>query len=96
MNTNSKIGLLITRLCLLEEVVADDGLKIAVLRTTDGNVAFFVVPEDDVEQVLFHTLTMREEIETGTPEDIAGRISGELFAELAAWDENKAREESHA
>ena len=92
LDYNSKIGILMTRLALLDEVVADSGMKMAILRTTDGDVAFFVVTAENLDEIVFQYTVERARLSAEEPADIAGAIVDELFALLAQYDE--AREEA--
>lgn len=92
LDYNAKIGILMTRLALLDEVVADAGMKMAILRTTDGDVAFFVVNAENIDEIIFQHTVERAKLSAAEPADIAGAIADELFALLAQYDE--AREEA--
>lgn len=89
LDYRAKLGVLLTRLCLLEEAVEDDGLRVAILRTTDGNVAFFVVLAENTDEIVFTHTVEKARIEAEDSSAIADEIATELFTALAVWDENK-------
>lgn len=89
LDYRAKLGVLLTRLCLLEEAIEDDGLKSAILRTTDGNIAFFVVLAENINEIVFTHAVEKARIEAEDTSAIADEIAHELFAALAVWDENK-------
>ena len=96
LDYNSKIGILMTRLALLDEVVADSGMKMAILRTTDGDVAFFVVTAENTDEIVFQYTVERARLSAEEPSDIAGAIADELFALLAQYDEAREEEQHGA
>lgn len=87
MHIYSKIGLLLTRLTLLDEVLADDGLCSNVQKLKTGGVLFEVF--NDHGERIFDRFIARSVIEAADTGDVANDVADGLFSVLAAWDENK-------